>query len=103
MSQELFTSEQLSSYNGEQGKPVYLAVRGVVYDVTDGTSFYGPGGAYSVFAGRECSRALAKMAVKVSECTDEITDLTEKQLQTLESWIKRFQNKYPVVGRLSNA
>ena len=41
---EVFTAEELSLYNGvEPAKPVYLALRGVVFDVTAGKDFYGPG------------------------------------------------------------
>lgn len=59
------------------------------------------GGAYAVFAGRECARALARMIVDVSECTDELDDLEARQIKTLEDWIRKFQAKYPVVGRIS--
>ena len=31
----LFTLEELSSYNGRNGNPAYVAVNGVVYDVTN--------------------------------------------------------------------
>ena len=60
------------------------------------------GGPYSVFAGRECSRALGRMAVDAAECNDDLSDLDERQLKTLSDWIRKFQDKYPVVGRISN-
>lgn len=38
----VFTPTTLQSYNGQNGAPVYLAVKGKVYDVTSGRNFYGP-------------------------------------------------------------
>ena len=35
--------DQLSSYRGEEGRPCYVAIKGIVYDVTSGMEFYGPG------------------------------------------------------------
>ncbi len=59
-----------------------------------------PGGPYEVFAGRECSRALAIMKVDASECNDNLTDISEKQQKTLDDWIAKFNTKYKVVGKV---
>ncbi|URD88331.1 Cytochrome b5-like Heme/Steroid binding domain [Musa troglodytarum] len=40
--------------------PLLMAIKGQVYDVTQSTMFYGPGGPYALFAGKDASRALAK-------------------------------------------
>ncbi|RKP03952.1 hypothetical protein CXG81DRAFT_113, partial [Caulochytrium protostelioides] len=54
----VLTPEQLAQYDGtDPAKPIYLAVGGAVYDVTEGRRFYGPGGAYAFFAGRDATRA----------------------------------------------
>lgn len=37
-----FTPTTLLEFNGEGDRPVYLAVRGRVFDVTPGKGFYGP-------------------------------------------------------------
>lgn len=56
-----FTLEQLKKFDGKEDRPVYLSLKGTVFDVSRGKQFYGPGGPYEVFAGRECGVALAKM------------------------------------------
>jgi membrane-associated progesterone receptor component len=37
-----YTPKTLIEFNGENDKPVFLAVRGRVFDVTPGRNFYGP-------------------------------------------------------------
>ncbi|KAG2443810.1 hypothetical protein HXX76_002153 [Chlamydomonas incerta] len=96
----IFTAEELLAYDGaEASKPVYIAVKGVVYDVSASREFYGKGGPYEAFAGRECSRALAIMKVDAAECNGNLEDCTEKQLKTLDDWIAKFNTKYTVVGK----
>lgn len=54
----LLTPEQLSLFNGtDPQKPIYLAINGSIFDVSEGRRTYGPGGSYSVFAGRDATRA----------------------------------------------
>lgn len=42
MTQEL-SLQQLSQFTGEGDSPVYISVKGVIYDVTPAKEFYGPG------------------------------------------------------------
>lgn len=37
-----YTPKTLQEFNGEEGKRILLAIKGVVYDVTAGRNFYGP-------------------------------------------------------------
>ena len=41
-----YTMREVRQYIGRDGGPVLMAVDGLVFDVTDGRSFYGPGGCY---------------------------------------------------------
>lgn len=44
---------------------------------------------------------MGKMSVRPEDVNGNISDLTENQLNTLENWIKRFNNKYPIIGMLA--
>ena len=80
--------------------PILLAAKGRVYDVTKGRDFYGPGGAYANFAGIDCSRALAKMSLRRDDLSGDVSDATEADLTVLDDWVRKFEDKYPLVGRL---
>ncbi|TPX17713.1 uncharacterized protein E0L32_002814 [Thyridium curvatum] len=102
-----FTPRTLLPFNGEDGAPVYLAVRGKVFDVTSGRNFYGPGGPYANFAGRDASRGLAHHSFDEDMLTkdldgplDPLEDLGKDELEALRDWEERFNSKYLVVGRL---
>lgn len=102
-----FTPPELKPYNGENNMPVYLAVRGKVFDVTTGKNFYGPGGPYENFAGRDASRGLACGSFDEDMLTkdlqgplDSLQGLGEEELQALQDWEDRFDGKYLVIGEL---
>ncbi|KAI5838667.1 cytochrome b5-like heme/steroid binding domain-containing protein [Morchella snyderi] len=101
-----FTPKTLSPYNGTELPSVYLAVEGRVFDVTAGKSFYGPGGPYSNFAGRDASRGLAKnsfdeeMLTPLDKPLDNLEDLTDEEKESLAGWANHFEGKYLLVGKL---
>eukprot|EP00879_Flechtneria_rotunda_P004699 GHRR01004963.1.p1 GENE.GHRR01004963.1~~GHRR01004963.1.p1 ORF type:complete len:139 (+),score=28.53 GHRR01004963.1:107-523(+) len=95
------TLQQLAEYDGrDPSKPLYISVRGNIYDVSSGRSFYGPGGPYAVFAGKECARALAFMKVTAEDCNDSLEGATEAQLKTLSDWEAKFIQKYGIAGHV---
>ncbi|KAJ3344169.1 hypothetical protein HDU83_005370 [Entophlyctis luteolus] len=48
-----FSPAELAKYNGiDAAQPVYLALKGVVYDVSSARNMYSPGSGYSAFAGK---------------------------------------------------
>lgn len=52
------TLEELEPFNGEdEDKPIYIAIDGTIFDVSASPKFYGPGGGYHIFAGRDATRA----------------------------------------------
>ncbi|KAF5100399.1 hypothetical protein D0Z00_001258 [Geotrichum galactomycetum] len=103
-----FTPTVLAKFNGEGRKPVLMAVKGDVLDVTAGKSFYGPGGPYSNFAGRDASRGLAKnsfdddVLTPLDEPIDTLEDLTAEEKEALDEWHTKLKGKYIHVGRLVN-
>lgn len=50
--QKEFTLEELSNYNGERGKPAYVAVNGIVYDVSTNIS-WGGGTHFGLYSGKD--------------------------------------------------
>lgn len=95
------TARRLELYDGrDDGRPLYLALCGRVLDVTAGRDFYGPEGAYRGFAGRGCSRAFALMSLAKDDAHDDLTGLTDEQLDVLDEWCDKLFAKYPAVGRL---
>ncbi|RPA92987.1 cytochrome b5 [Choiromyces venosus 120613-1] len=101
-----FTPKTLQPFNGTDNPKVYLAVNRKVFDVTAGKSFYGPGGPYSNFAGRDASRGLAlnsfdeEVLTEVGAPIDTLAGLGEEERAALDGWAKHFEGKYLLVGRL---
>lgn len=100
---QLFSAEQLKAFDGSKapGAPIYLSVCGLVYDVTKGAEFYGPGQPYSVFAGKEVSRCLGKMEIDDKEANAGWANLNDEHKECLQQWEARFKQKYPCVGTFS--
>ncbi|AYU84104.1 Cytochrome b5-like Heme/Steroid binding domain containing protein [Leishmania donovani] len=93
-----FTAAELAQFTGENGTPIYMSVKGKVYDCTCGAAFYGPGNSYAVFAGKEVSRCLGKMLISDEEANANWDDLTPEHMQSLDEWAAKFDSKYPVIG-----
>ncbi|KAL4557992.1 hypothetical protein LXL04_036188 [Taraxacum kok-saghyz] len=95
------TEEELKPYNGsDPSKPLLMAIKGKIYDVSRSRMFYGPGGPYALFAGRDASRALALMSFESSDLTGNIEGLSASELEVLEDWEAKFEEKYVKVGQL---
>lgn len=79
---------------------------GEVYDVTSGKSFYGEGGSYSVFSGRDASVPFITGKFTAEEAKKSINEeLSDQQLFSLEGWRKFYADseKYPLVGVLAGS
>lgn len=61
----------LREYDGtDNSKPIYLAINGTIFDVSASPAFYGPGGHYHHFVGRDATRGW------LTECWDSEDQLT---------------------------
>ncbi|KAL6642865.1 hypothetical protein ACP70R_021046 [Stipagrostis hirtigluma subsp. patula] len=95
------TEEELRQYDGsDPEKPLLMAIKGQIYDVSQSRMFYGPGGSYEMFAGRDASRALAKMSFEPKDLTGDISGLTPMELGSLNDWEYKFTSKYVKVGTI---
>jgi membrane-associated progesterone receptor component len=97
-----FTVEEMKNYDGTQpdGR-VLVAVNGNVYDVTKGKRFYGPGGPYAAFGGRDASRGLATFSITApKDGYDDLSDLNTMEMDSVREWEEQFKEKYEWVGRL---
>ena len=102
-----YTPRTLLPYNGQNNQPVFLAIRGQVFDVSAGRNFYGPGGPYENFAGRDATRGLACGSFDEDMLTedldgplDKLEGLGKDEMEALEGWEEHFGGKYLIVGRL---
>ncbi|KAJ2388445.1 Dihydrodipicolinate synthase [Coemansia sp. RSA 2559] len=105
-----YTLKELSEYNGEdESKPILLGINYTVYDVTPGKSFYGMGGSYSLFSGRDCTHNFAIGSVNKQDLPPVDSDpvdlqtYTEEQQKAALNWQERLSQKYKVVGKLVKA
>ena len=79
------TDAQLREYDGsDTSKPLYLAINGTIFDVSAGRGFYGPGGHYGHFAGRDATRAW------VTECWDTEDQLTHDMRGVEELFMPKY-------------
>lgn len=95
------TEEELKAYDGsDPKKPLLMAIKGQIYDVSRGRMFYGPGGPYSMFSGHDATRALALMSFDPQDLTGNTDGLSDSEIEVLEDWELKFTEKYPKVGLL---
>lgn len=86
-----YTPRTLAVFDGtgtgdREGSRILLAINRKVFDVTKGKNFYGPGGPYGNFAGRDASRGMAKQSFDLDMLTpldrpiDKLEDLTPSEV-----------------------
>ncbi|KAJ0848188.1 putative cytochrome b5-like heme/steroid binding domain-containing protein [Helianthus annuus] len=95
------SEEDLKAYDGtDPQKPLLMAIKSQIYDVSQSRMFYGPGGPYALFAGKDASRALAKMSFEEKDLNGDLTGLGAFELDALQDWEYKFMSKYVKVGTI---
>uniref|UniRef100_A0A2C9LHX5 Cytochrome b5 heme-binding domain-containing protein n=1 Tax=Biomphalaria glabrata TaxID=6526 RepID=A0A2C9LHX5_BIOGL len=96
----IFTAAELKSYDGSNEKePIYMGIKGVVFDVTEGKRFYGKDASYNALVGIDSTRAVAKMSLEPEDLTSDVTGLEDTHLKALDDTFEgTYMAKYPVVG-----
>ena len=99
-----FTVEQLREFDGTKNKPIYVSLCREVFDVSAASDFYGEGSSYHCFAGRESTRAMAKLSFdEVDLASLKNDDFGAFERSTLDDWYQKFKyyKCYPVMGKVS--
>lgn len=92
--------QEISQYDGGESStgPLLIAVDGYVYNCWKGSHFYGRGCEYSIFAGRDATRLLAKRLLEEEPIAERTKPLTLGERAVLAAWVQTFK-KYDMVGR----
>lgn len=82
--------------------PLWLAIRGRVYDVSQGKKFYGPGAPYHKFVGRDATRAFGTGCTEPDCLIASLDGLDAHQIREADRWIEYYalHDKYTFVGTL---
>ncbi|GAB00033.1 uncharacterized protein L969DRAFT_53627 [Mixia osmundae IAM 14324] len=96
--------EELAKCDGSTADaPIYVAIKGTVFDVTPKREMYGPGGGYHVFAGKDGSKGLGKSSLKPEDAVSDYSDLPASELKVLDEWVAYFTKRYNIVGKVATA
>eukprot|EP00793_Prasinoderma_coloniale_P005139 PRCOL_00000900-RA len=98
-----FSLEALRAFDGsDSSKPLLVGCKSNIYDMAKGKDFYGKGGPYNCFAGRDASVALAKMAFNEEYLAADWENykMSQSESDILDDWEKKFATKYPLVGKI---
>jgi predicted heme/steroid binding protein len=101
----IVSQEELAGKVGKDGDSepeLWLSILGEVYDVSSGAKFYGEGGPYGIFAGRDGSVPFITGTFTPEEALKGLDVLDSNQLNSLDNWRKSYEDneKYPFVGLL---
>jgi predicted heme/steroid binding protein len=100
------TLEELAEFDGrplpdsDERARLFLAVRGRIYDVSGGATFYGPGRSYHKLVGKDATRAFCTGCLEPACLIASIKGLSEAQVREADRWVELYEHhdKYKLVG-----
>jgi len=96
-----FSLAELSAFDGaDPSKPIYVAIKGTIFDVSNKKDVYGPGKSYNIFAGKDGSQGLGKSSLNPEHAVPDYRDLPENEMKVLNDWHAFFSKRYNIVGRV---
>ncbi|XP_044526800.1 neuferricin isoform X1 [Gracilinanus agilis] len=97
----LLRAAELARYRGGDAEPgLYVALLGRVFDVATGRAHYARGRAYSSLAGRDASRAFVTGDFSEEGLSDDVSDLSPREMLVLRDWLLFYEKNYPFIGKL---
>ncbi|CAE7785853.1 CYB2 [Symbiodinium sp. CCMP2456] len=98
----VFTLESLQRWNGVQ-LPMLISICGVVVDVSPSENFIPTFGYGKLWAGKDCTWAMATVSLKAEDANRfdwKVQELEDMHFKSLVGWYGHFTNKYRQVGIL---
>ncbi|CAE7788650.1 CYB2 [Symbiodinium sp. CCMP2592] len=98
----VFTLESLQRWNGVQ-LPMLISICGVVVDVSPSENFIPTFGYGKLWAGKDCTWAMATVSLKAEDANRfdwKVQELEDMHFKSLAGWYGHFTNKYRQVGIL---
>ncbi|KAJ3100984.1 hypothetical protein HDU97_001740 [Phlyctochytrium planicorne] len=100
----VLTAAELAQYDGsDPTKPIYLAINGKIFDVSGAPNYYGKGGGYGFFSGKDATRAYIT-GMNETTISSYSPVRFEAQMNELNGWVEFYENHdiYFYVGRVIN-
>ena len=102
----IVTREELALAGSHNASGVhYLSIVGHVFDVSEGRSYYGPGGSYAFFSGTDGTRAFATGEFNKEGLIETAEGLGPSGCLAIDNWLKFFLNhkRYRLLGYLEGS
>lgn len=94
-----WTLDEVRVHGPSAEGPMVLSLLGIVYDVSAGREFFGPGGPYRIYAGHDATFALATMSMRSTDLDVFDYELDADSREALADWLNYFDAKYGRAGR----